>query len=222
MMKLRDRLHISKHRQTQLVHGMQLTLFGLIFVGIERGSVNIILNALLGLAVTFLPAILERDLEIPMDPALTLWISAAAFMHAVGVIALPGAQSGFYSIEYYDHLTHALSATVVAATGYATVRAIDQHTEGIDLPPKFMFVFILVFVMAFGVFWELIEFGTDILSDTTGLGASGFTQHGLEDTMLDLMFNTMGGVVVAIWGTVYLADVAEAVQKRLESRESVE
>jgi hypothetical protein len=38
--------------------------------------------------------------------------------------------------------------------------------------------------------------------------------------MLDLVFNTMGSVVVAVWGTVYLTDVVTAVRDRLEAREA--
>jgi len=217
---VREFVRLSVTRQRQLSRAMQLTLFGLLFVGLERQSPNIMLNAALGLGITFLPAILERDHEIPMNPALTLWITAAAFMHALGVIGIPGTGQTLYgSVQYYDHLTHGLSASVVAATGYATVRAFDEHSDGIHLPPRFTFVFILVFVMAFGVVWELIEFAVDVVGSTTGVGATGFTQHGLNDTMLDLVFNTMGGVVVGIWGTVYLTDIVDVVGERLAARQ---
>lgn len=218
-MRIRD--HLGVHRQHQLARGMQLTLFGLLFVGLERQSPNIMLNAGLGLGITFLPAVLERDHEIPMDAGLTLWITAAAFLHAVGIIGIPGTGQSLYgSIPYYDHVTHGLSASVVAAVGYATVRAFDEHSDRIHLPPRFIFVFILVFVMAFGVVWEIVEFSIDILGRNTGVGVSGFTQHGFDETMLDLVFNTMGGVVVGIWGTIYLSDVVTAVRERLEGREA--
>jgi len=217
---VRERLRLSVHRQRQLATAMQLTLFGLLFVGLERQSPNIMLNAALGLGVTFLPAILERDHEIPLNPVLALWITAAAFLHAVGVIGIPGTGQSLYgTIPYYDHITHGLSASVVAGVGYTTVRAFDEHSEGIHLPPRFTFVFVLVFVMAFGVFWELIEFSVDVIGSATGFGATGFTQHGLEDTLLDLVFNTMGAVIVGIWGTVYLTDVVSVVSERLGERE---
>lgn len=79
-------------------------------------------------------------------------------------------------------------------------------------------MFIVPFVFAFGVFWELIEFGVDVVGSATGAGGAGFTHHGLNDTMLDLVFNTMGGIVVALWGTVYLTDVSGAIQERFERR----
>jgi ABC-type uncharacterized transport system permease subunit len=220
-MRLRDRIGLSTRRQEQLARGMQLFLFGLVFVGFERQSPPIIINAVVGLGVTFMPAILERDYDMPMNAGLTLWISAAAFLHAVGVIGIPGGDGSLYGqIPNYDHVTHALSASVVAGAGYAAVRAVDEHSEDLHLPPKFMFVFILIFVVAFGVVWEILEFTIGYIGNTTGYGTRGFSQYGIEDTLKDLIFNTIGGVLVGIWGTVYLTGFVETIQERLAAREA--
>lgn len=40
-------------------------------------------------------------------------------------------------------------------------------------------------------------------------------QHGLYDTVRDLMFNAVGALLVAAFGQAHLADVAQAVRKRL-------
>lgn len=73
-MKIRDRLGISERRQRQVTRAMDVLLVGMFFVGLERGAASIVVTAGIGLGGTFLPAILERDLESPMDPALTMWI----------------------------------------------------------------------------------------------------------------------------------------------------
>ncbi len=198
---------------------MEVGLLGMVFVGLERGSPSIIVNAGVGLAVTQLPPLLERDYELPMDPALTLWITSAVFLHALGTVGIPGTDlQGFYgSIGWWDHMTHALSSSVVAAAGYATVRGVDAHSDDIHLPSKFIFVFLLLFVVAFGVFWEVIEFSLRWVSPFIG-GSTILAQHGLGDTMLDLVFDVVGGVLVAIWGTAYLTDVSDAMRERLEQR----
>ncbi|SEL65820.1 hypothetical protein SAMN04488691_106234 [Haloferax larsenii] len=195
---------------------MQVILIGLVFIGLDRGDIGIVVNASVGLGVTYLPAILERDYRIPMDAGLTLWISSAAFLHALGTVGLPGSETNFYAgIGWWDHLTHALSSSVVAAAGYATVRALDEHTDAIYLPPRFMFVFILLFVLAFGVFWEVIEFAVSGVAALAGTG-SVLTQYGLDDTLLDLVFDAIGGLIVALWGTAHLSDVVGAIQTRFE------
>jgi VanZ family protein len=217
--RLRDRLGLDERRQKQLTHLMELALVGMFFVGLERGHTGILVNTAVALGVTQLVPILERDVGIPMDPALTLWITAAVFLHALGTVGIPGTElESFYrQVWWWDHMTHALSASVVAAAGYATARAVDLHSEDVYLPPRFMFVFILLLTIAFGVLWEVIEFSIAEVATLTG-STSVLVQYGLRDTLLDLVFNTIGAVVVATWGTAYLSDVVGAIRKRLETR----
>lgn len=214
-MKIRKTLGISQTRQRQFTRWMQVGLGGLVIVGLIERNVGIVVNAAVSLSITFLPAILQRDYEIPMDAGLTLWITGAVFLHAIGSYK-------FYNVvPGWDHLTHALSSTIVAATGYATIRAIDEHTDDIYLPPKFTFVFLLLFVLAFGVVWEVIEFTADGIATRTDT-VSVLAQHGIKDTMLDLLFDAIGAVIVAIWGTAYLTDIVGALTERLERQSMLE
>jgi len=43
------------------------------------------------------------------------------------------------------------------------------------------------------------------------------TQYGLEDTMLDLIFDTAGAAVVAIWGGARLSGVVTALAERFDA-----
>jgi hypothetical protein len=61
-----------------------------------------------------------------------------------------------------------------------------------------------------------MEFVVGAIADLTGVRV--LTQYGLEDTMKDMIFNTIGGLFVAVWGTAYLTDVVGAIQDRLEAR----
>jgi hypothetical protein len=215
-MRLRNYIGISEDWQRRLAWLMEVALVGMLFIGLDRGNTGIIVNTGVALLVTQIPPILKRDYGVPMDPALTLWITTAVFLHALGTVGLPGSGTSFYrSVPWWDHLTHALSSSIVAAAGYATARSFDAHSENVVLPPKFMFVFILLFVLAFGVFWEVIEFVLGELAALLG-SDSVLTQYGLEDTMLDLIFNTAGAVVVAIWGTAHVTDIVGAVTDYFE------
>jgi hypothetical protein len=199
---------------------MQVVLVGLVFIGLDRGNVGIVVNGVIALVVTYLPAVLERDYHIPMNAGLTLWLTSAVFLHALGTVGLPGSEFSFYqTVWWWDHLTHTLSSSVVAAAGYTTVRAIDEHSDEVYLPWQFTFVFVLLFVVAFGVLWEVIEFAVGGVGALLG-GGSILTQYGLGDTLLDLVFDIVGGVVVALWGTAYLGDVVGAVTRRLDGRTS--
>lgn len=213
-MKLRTFFGISAQRQRQLTRLMELGLAGIFIVGLFRGSIGIVVNSAIAFFITTLPAVLERDHNIPMDAGLTLWITTAVFLHAVGTLG------PYQNVWWWDHVTHTLSSSIVAMVGYATTRAIDEHTEDIYFPPRFVFVFILLFVIAFGVLWEVIEFAVGGAATMVG-SDNVLTQYSLADTMLDLLFDIIGGILVAIWGTAHLTDIVGALTKKLDaSRET--
>jgi len=153
----------SVRNQRRLTRGMQPSSSASSPTAWSRGSRKPSSAGSVGLAVTFLPALLERNYALPLDPWLGLWITTAVFLHTLGSAGLYG------QIGWWDHLTHALSATLVAGVGYTAARAIDLHSDEISIPHRFAFVYIVVVVLSFGVVWELFEFGLDIVADETGL-----------------------------------------------------
>ncbi|MFB6109599.1 MAG: hypothetical protein ABEJ60_01840 [Halodesulfurarchaeum sp.] len=215
-MKLRERIGLTPRRQAQLSRLMQLSLVGFLFVGLYETDVSIVVNATLGLAITALPAVIERDLQLPMDAGLTLWITAAVFLHTLGAVGLPGMETSVYQqIFWWDHLTHALSASIVAGAGYATVRAIQDRVEDVEFPPRIEFILIVILVVAFGVLWEVAEFALAELSRALGTEPV-LTQYGIGDTMLDLVFDVVGAVIVGVAGTARLDAIATAMAARLD------
>ncbi|EMA71536.1 hypothetical protein DJ71_21405 [Halorubrum sp. E3] len=194
--------------QRRLTGAMQVLLVAIVAYGFLAGEQKAISNGIIAFLVTLIPATLERRYDLPLDPWLALWITMAVFLHTVG-------SAGFYArVEWWDHMTHALSASLVAAVGYTTLRAVDLHSDGIRIPPRFAFVFIVVVVLAFGVLWELFEFGLDIVATETGIDMP-LAQHGLEDTVSDLTYNTIGAILVGLFGQAHLTGVAELVRDRL-------
>lgn len=198
------------HRQ--VTRGMQLALLAIVGYGVVAGQPKAITNGAVGLLVTFLPAVLERNYRLALDSRLALWITTAVFLHTIG-------SAGLYSrIYWWDHVTHAVSGSLIAAVGYTIARAIDLHSDDIHIPDRFAFVYIFVVVLSFGVVWELFEFGLDIVAKTTGV-TMPLAQKGLDDTVRDSMFNSLGALSVAMFGQLYLNDVAETVRARLFSVE---
>jgi asparagine N-glycosylation enzyme membrane subunit Stt3 len=167
------------------------------------------LNAIAGLTITFIPYFITRKLDIPHYTGLTLWITLAIFLHSIGNFAL------YDNIAGWDNVTHALSASVVAAAGYTIIRAIDIYIDEIYIPPKVLFIFILLFVLASGVLWEIFEFLIDELTTMFGYEAS-MTQYGINDTMTDLLFDLLGAVLAATWATAYLSDISYRLADRFE------
>ncbi|MFB6311352.1 MAG: hypothetical protein ABEH64_09260 [Salinirussus sp.] len=193
--------------QRRLTRSMQALLLAIIGYGLAMGNPKAITNGVVALLITGFPALLERNYRFPLDPWLGLWITGAVFLHTLG-------SAGVYGlIFWWDNLTHALSASLVAAVGYTAARAIDLHSPDIHVPHRFFFVFIIIVVLSFGVLWELFEFGLDQLADMTRL-TMPLAQHGLDDTVRDLLFNTAGALVVAAFGQAHLTGLAESLRLR--------
>jgi len=198
----------SVRNQARLTLGMRLVLLGLVVYGVLAGQPKAISNGTVSLLITFIPALLERNYRVPIDPWLGLWITLAVFLHTMG-------SAGFYArVGWWDHLTHATSASLVAGVGYTFARGVDIHSDAVHFPRQFFFVYVLIVVLAFGVLWELFEFGLDLIAGATG-ATMPLAQHGLDDTVRDLMFNSAGALAVAAFGQAHLSG---ALERALESR----
>jgi hypothetical protein len=190
---------------------MQVAIVAILLAGVFTKNVSVVVNASVALAITFLPAVLERDWGIYLDPWLTLWITTAVLLHAIGMLG------PYATIPWWDHVTHTLSATIVAGVGYATARAVDEHSEAIYLPETFLTAFVLLFTMAIGVTWEILEFLAREIARFFGVQAV-LVQYGLDDTLVDLLFNTVGAVLVALFGTNMFSSVVDSLVDRFEER----
>jgi hypothetical protein len=191
-----------------VVRLLQLSLVAMAGYGIVVGSFGLTINAGMALAISALPVALERRYSYEMNGILAVWIAAAAFLHGVGALG------PYETVPWYDQVTHTLSATLVAGGGYAVVSAIDRHDDRITIPPKLRFAFILLFVLAFGVLWEIAEFASGGLANLVG-GEAVLAQYGVDDIVMDLLFNTVGATVVAAWGTGYFDGLSRFVTRRI-------
>ncbi|WP_254536116.1 hypothetical protein [Halomarina litorea] len=188
---------------------LQVAIAAMLVAGLLTLNVGVVVNATAALAVTFLPAVLARDDSLRLDPKLTLWVTLAVFLHTLGMFG------GYEHVWWWDHVTHTLSATVVAAVGYATARALDEYSDAIRFTGGFLFAFTLLFTIALGVLWEVVEFSMRELGHLFDLEPV-LVQYGLEDTVVDLVFDIVGAILVATFGTRELSDLANRLTERFE------
>lgn len=200
---------LSDRDERWVVRLLQVGLLAISAYGLYRGQVGIAVNGLLSLGVTFVPALLRRDTSISLDAGYVLWISAAVFVHSVGFLG------PYDNVPWYDSIAHALSASVVAGVGYATVKAVERNSDRTNLTPEVGFVVILIFVLAFGVLWEILEFGAGVVAEVLGKKAV-LIQYGLDDVINDLVFNLLGGLVVAGWDAARPQEAADEATEAMD------
>ena len=140
---------------------------------------------------------LLREAGIRLAPWQRIYVSFALFVHPMGAL------HRFYTtIWWFDHVTHFLSATLVAAIGYVLARArLGQGGRARWAVPAITMVFVLIA----GVLWEVIETLTPIL-----------TVYGPNDTAWDYVWNTLGGLAVIVVGPKVLDEAAEGLASRLD------
>ncbi|WP_227261560.1 hypothetical protein [Salarchaeum japonicum] len=194
-----------------LVHALQ-ALVALVFAaGVATRNPSVAVNALLGLLVTFVPNALERDHGVVLGPLPALWVTLAVFLHSVGMLGL------YDSVVWWDHLTHTFSAGVVAGAAYAVVHAVDLHTDAIYLPSPFVGVLLVVVTLGFGVLWETAEFVARDLATLLGFRPV-LVVYGVEDAIVDLAYDALGGLLVAWFGTARLDRISREIEGRLQGR----
>ncbi|MFB6110562.1 MAG: hypothetical protein ABEJ60_06785 [Halodesulfurarchaeum sp.] len=177
---------------TATIRGIQAAIALLVVLGALEGDLVVVVNGLLGFAVTLVPAALERTEGVSVSPPVVLWIAVAVLLHTVGMTG------SYTAIWWWDHVTHTLSAALVASLGYAFARAIEERPD-ITLPADFRFVYVVLFTIAAGVLWEVLEFAGRLLATRFGHRPL-LVQYGLEDTILDLLFDAVGAILVGLVG----------------------
>ena len=149
------------------------------------------------LIILFHPPFLRRIFGVRLRPWQTVYVSLPVFLHPMG-----GLYGWYSTVWWFDHLTHAASASLVAAIGFTIARA---HERRAAPDPWFVPSFTIAFVMTAGVLWEVIELYTPLL-----------TVYGPNDTFWDYVFDLVGGLLVVLLGPRFLARPAEQFTERLE------
>lgn len=113
---------------------------------------------------------------------------------------------------------HARDLGLARCRGYTFARGVDLHSDEINLPRRFFFVYVVVVVLSSGVLWELFEFLLDAVAARTAI-TMPLAQFGLDDTVRDLLFNSVGALAVAAFGQAHLSEALETVRRELSADE---
>jgi hypothetical protein len=180
--------------ETGLLVVLFVALLGATSVAVSRENVAAATNAvgsvvLALLAVAVAAGVGWADGGAGFDPGLPLWVTAAGFLHSVGML-------GWYeSVWWWDHLTHTVSAALVAAALYAGLLVTTGETAAVDLSPVAVAAVTLSGTLAVGVFWELVELVARVVGERYDI-APVLVVYGWRDTALDIVFDFVGAVVV--------------------------
>jgi len=138
-----------------------------------------------GIVSGLIPFILEKvfktEFDAKMKVAYILFLFASQYL---------GSIVGLYSNGWWDTFLHVLSGVFIAFLGYDFFSRLDDDIR-LEMPKRFVFVYIVVFAMAGAALWEMYEFTSDLVLNTTMQG------NGNDDTMIDIIAGSFGGILAA-------------------------
>ncbi|WP_231557536.1 hypothetical protein [Exiguobacterium sp. ZOR0005] len=139
-----------------------------------------------GMVSGLIPFLLEKafktEFDAKMKVAYILFLFASQYL---------GSIVGLYSNGWWDTFLHVLSGVFLAFLGYDFFSRLEDDIR-LEMPKRFVFVYIVVFSMAGAALWEMYEFTSDLVLNTTMQG------NGNDDTMVDIVAGSLGGIIAAL------------------------
>jgi hypothetical protein len=150
--------------------------------------------------IVFFPNILGHQFHVRIPPEFELM--AVVFVYASLFL---GELKGFYlKFWWWDILLHTSSGLIMGIFGFLLVHVINEHEDlEAHMKPSFVALFAFMFSLGMGAIWEIFEF---FLDQVFGMNTQA---GGLEDTMIDLIVDGFGALVISIIGYIYLRTAEE-------------
>lgn len=188
---------LDKADKIQLVISYTLQLIMFVALGFALVKQNWLSSfIIIGiLFLTFLPKIIRLNYKVSIpvefDLVAIIFIFTALFL---------GEVHAYYTIFWWwDVVLHTSSGFLLGILGFLLVFILNEEPKvHLRMKPGFVAIFAFAFAVALGCVWEIFEFGIDSFF--------GFNMQssGLVDTMWDLIVDSLGAIVIAIFGYFYI------------------
>lgn len=156
------------------------------------------------LLLTFAPALIERQLRVPLPVEFTL--ITCVFLYSS--YALGEARDYYERIWWWDLALHGVSALITGLIGFLAIY-VFYMTHKVRVAPIYVAIITFAFAVAVGTLWEIFEF---VMDWYFGLNMQ---RSGLVDTMTDLSINAAGALVAATIGFLYVRGEDSLLGRRL-------
>ena len=138
------------------------------------------------------PLFIKRSYHISLPWIMELLIVVAFSFHVWGGVL------HLYSVVYYDKIAHFSVSAIVAFFALTIIYLLDVYWEGLHMDIFMVGFFISIFTIAMGTIWEIGEFASDQIF-SHGIPVA---QISLQDTMTDLIADSLAGIIVGVTGAL--------------------
>lgn len=176
-----------------LINGASLALY--------QGRIQVAVESILILLITFLPLLLGRRFQVKIPPEFEL----LAILFVFASLFLGEVHDYYTRYWWWDMVLHAGAGLLLGILGFLLVYVLNEKDDvHVNLTPGFMGFFAFTFAMAFGALWEIFEFSMDQMFEMQMQKPMFADPSGLTDTMWDLIIDGVGAMIIAVLGYGYL------------------
>ncbi|HEY9032781.1 MAG TPA: hypothetical protein VIN71_02500 [Pseudomonadales bacterium] len=189
----------NRYQRLQLLFQLVLLLEAL--AALWRGQWLTLLIALVILAITLLPVLLEKRFRLFIPPPFQLLTVAFVFASL-----FLGEVRGYYTrFWWWDIALHTSSGFLLGIVGFLLVHVLNEIEDtGVHMRPGFVAFFAFLFALGIGALWEIFEFTMDSLFGMNMQKPMLGDPSGLTDTMFDLVVDAIGALVISLYGYQHL------------------
>jgi len=162
----------------------------LILMAVVRGMGSWVFGGIIALILCMIPTFINWKWKATVPVAIDILVTLALLIHIGGEVT-----AAYFIMPHYDTIAHFTSSLLIACIAFVAIYALDRYWGGLSMDIYVMAFFVVIMAMALGVVWEFTEWASDIYSGT-------WAQRGNQDTMGDLLIDTLGGIVMAVIGVV--------------------
>jgi len=147
---------------------------------------------MIGFVLSMSPVLIKRNLNFSIPWIIEFLLAFVISLHIWGGVL------SLYSIPLYDKFAHFLASAIIAFFALIVIYIMDVYSTRIHMDLIMVAFFISIFTIAIGALWEIAEFSFDQIF-SHGIPVA---QVSLQDTMTDLIADSIAGIFVGIAGAI--------------------
>jgi hypothetical protein len=172
---------------------LEIVMLGGVVITFSQGNWKHFAASIFTLLVSFLPLLLERWLRIKLPSLLQV-----AYVGFVFASFFTGEVLHMYArIHLWDDAMHFMSGFLIGLGIILWLGELARRNKRYLIPVWFEALFVFCMSVMIITVWEIIEFSSDQLFGTFSQGADLF------DTMIDLVYGSVGSLVMALLWVVH-------------------
>ena len=190
--------YLSDRTNRQLTTALKIFLFCGAALEFFQGNLLGGIATIGVLVVSSVPVVLGEHFKVRIPPEFEL----CAVLFVMASLFLGEVQGYYLKFWWWDLVLHTASGFLLGIFGFLLVHVLNEKENiQLSLKPGFVAIFAFMFALGMGALWEIMEFTIDQLFGTN------MQKSGLQDTMGDLIVDSIGALIIAIIGYFYLSKI---------------